>query len=94
MPGGQRYDGILMARLDTVFEIEKAQYESYRRMGSQKRSAIGFELSDNMRDISFCSYRSSNPTQSALEIQLGFLERVLGWRLPQRLKNAISESKP
>jgi len=77
---------------DTPFEVEKALFETYRRMGPQKRSAIGFELSDNMRDIAFSSYKSANPTQSNQELQLHFLERVLGWKLPQKLKRSVNES--
>ena len=81
----------MMLSPDTTFDIEKAQFEIYRRMGPQRRSTIGFELSDNMRDIAFDSYRSANPSLSGQELQLRFLERVLGWRLPQHLERNILE---
>jgi hypothetical protein len=92
-PGGGSYDGIVTPCSDTSFEVEKTLFESYRRMSPQKRSAIGFELSDNMRDIAFDSYRSSNPTKSRQELQLGFLESVLGWRLPQQLRSTLVERR-
>jgi hypothetical protein len=88
-PIRERYDGIVMLSPDTAFEVEKALFESYRRMGPQNRSAIGFELSDNVRDIAFNAYRSSNPALSMQVLQLNFLERILGWRLPQQPKNTV-----
>jgi len=78
---------------DTPFEVEKALFESYRRMGPQNRSAIGFELSDNMRDISFDSYKSANPTESGQELQLHFLQIVLGWRVAQQLRSTLFERR-
>jgi hypothetical protein len=62
-------------------------------MGPQKRATIAFELSDNMRDIAFESYRSANATLTPTELQLHFVEQVLGWRLPRLLRRYISESR-
>ena len=89
-PSGESYDGIVISSQDTPFEVEKALFESYRRMGPQKRSAIGIELSDNMRDIAYNAYKSSNANLSRDELQRRFLESVLGWRLPQQLGSTIT----
>jgi hypothetical protein len=61
-------------------------------MGPQKRAAIAFELSDNVRDIAFESYRSANATLNPTELQLRFVEHVLGWRLPHQLRSSINQS--
>jgi hypothetical protein len=80
----ERYDGVVLPSRDTALEVEKALFDSYRRMGPQRRLAIAFELSDNMRDIAFDAHRSSNPGLSTQELQLTFLQSVLGWTLPQQ----------
>ena len=60
-------------------------------MGPQRRSTIGIELSDNTRDIAYNAYKSANPTLSREELQIRFLERVLGWKLPQQLKGSKTD---
>jgi len=80
-----------MPSADTSFRVEKALFDIYRKMGPQGRCAIGIELSDNMRNISYQAYQSANPTLSREELHIRFLERVLGWKLPLQLKNSKAD---
>lgn len=68
---------------DTNFKIEKKLFDIFSRMNPSQRLQIAFELSDNARDISFQAFGSANPRMSAERLKLRFLERVLGWKLPQ-----------
>ncbi len=90
-PVRERYDNSVMLVADTSLKVAKAIFESYRNMGPQRRSAIGIELSDNTRDIAYNAYKSANPTLSREELQIRFLERVLGWKLPQQLKGSKTD---
>jgi hypothetical protein len=77
---------------DTTFQVQRAQFESYRKMGPENRLAIGFELSDSMRNLAFDSYRSAHPELSRQELQLHLFQRVQGWQLPQRLARDLAKS--
>jgi len=77
-----RYDNGVMPSIDTSFRVEKALFGIYRKMGPQRRSAIGIELSDNMRNIAFTAYKTANLTLSHEELRIRFFEKVLGWELP------------
>jgi len=87
------YDNIVMPSTDTAFKVEKALFGIYRKMGPQRRSAIGIELSDNMRNIAFAAFKTANPTLSHEELEMRFSEKVLGWKLPLQPRDRNNKRK-
>jgi hypothetical protein len=79
------YDVSAMPDDDTSLRFQRKQFEIYRRLSPSQRLEIGFELSDNTRDISLHALRSANPRLSEKDLHSQFLKRVMGWRLPLRI---------
>ena len=79
------YDPIMFSA-DTSVTIERKQISIYQKMSPAQRLEIAFELSDNVRDISYQAFCKANPTIPAQDLKVQFLKRVLGWKLPPHVR--------
>jgi len=73
---------------DTRERAELVHQRAYRAMTGEERYRLGVEMSDNARDIALEGLRQKYPAHSQKALMLVFLERVMGWRLPQPVRDA------
>ncbi len=63
---------------DTAIEAAKKQYEILRRLSSQKRALISFELSDNVRQNAIAGIKKLHPDFTDTQIKMELLRRMVG----------------
>ena len=73
---------------DTRERAELVHQRAYRAMTGEERYRLGVEMSDNARDIALEGLRQKSPANSHKALMQVFLERVMGWRLPQPDRDA------
>ena len=67
-----------MRPLDTTDAAHEAQLQAYRRMGSEKRVAIAFEMSEDVRRMALEGIRSRHPDYSETRARRALFRLLLG----------------
>ncbi len=67
-----------MDALDTAPEAARVQAEVYRRMGPERRAAIGLQMSDDARRCSEAGIRARHPEYSAADVRHALNRLLLG----------------
>ncbi len=70
---------------DTAIEAAKKQYEILRRLSSQKRALISFELSDNVRQNAIAGIKKLHPDFTDTQIKMELLRRMVGDELFRKI---------
>lgn len=63
---------------DTTIEAARKQIEILRKMSSQKRALISFELSDNVRQNAIAGIKKLHPDFTDSQIKMELLRRTVG----------------
>lgn len=63
---------------DTTIEAARKQFEILRRLGSEARARMAFEMSDNLRSIVESGVRCRHPDYSEQKIQKEVLRLMIG----------------
>ena len=70
---------------DTTIEAARKQIEILRKMSSQKRALISFELSDNVRQIAIAGIKKLHPDFTDSQIKMELLRRTVGDELFRKI---------
>jgi hypothetical protein len=70
---------------DTTIEAVRKQIEILRKMSSQKRALISFELSDNVRQIAIAGIKKLHPDFTDSQIKMELLRRTVGDELFRKI---------
>lgn len=70
-----------MIPADTTVEAVRKQFEILRRLGSEVRLKMAFEMSDNLRRIVEAGVRGRHPDYNEQQIKQGVLRLMIGERL-------------
>ena len=67
-----------MSAHDTHAEAQAQQIAAYRRMGGERRLAIGIAMSDEVREITLAGIKARHPEYGAEEARQALLRLLLG----------------
>jgi hypothetical protein len=70
---------------DTTIEAARKQIEILRKMSSQKRALISFELSDNVRQNAIAGIKKLHPDFTDSQIKMELLRRTVGDELFRKI---------
>jgi len=70
---------------DTTIEAARKQIEILRKMSSQKRALISFELSDNVRQNAISGIKKLHPDFTDSQIKMELLRRTVGGELFRKI---------
>ena len=64
--------------MDTSSEAHEAQLRAYRRMGSEERVRIGFNMSEDVREIAAQGIRSRHPEYVEADVRRALFRLLYG----------------